>query len=185
MWTDYVGSPSASKALVSDLDLIVTGPDGSVYIANNFNGQGQSIAGDDLSNDTINNVEKVVVPQAQEGFWSATVYARNTPNGPQNYAFVAQGDLQDQWRDLVAENVTLNKEEIDEGEGIIFEGDIVAMGNLPFSPFHYEVYVHDLDSGEKVVFEENDDTRMNPWDSVHFRHRWIAVRGDWEFVVDV
>jgi uncharacterized membrane protein len=35
------------------------------------------------------------------------------------------------------------------------------------------------------VFEEMDDTRMNPWDSIHFSHRWVATRGDWEFVVDV
>jgi uncharacterized membrane protein len=185
VWTDYVGSPGASKALVSDLDLVVTDPDGNVYIANNFNAQGRSIAGDDLSNDTVNNVEKVVVAQAKQGFWSATVRARNTPNGGQNYALVAQGDLRDQWRDLVAQNVTLNKEEVDEGEDVVFEGDIVAMGNMMFSPFHYEVYVHDLDSGEKVVFEENDDTRLVAWQSIHFRHRWIAVRGDWEFVVDV
>ncbi|UCC92989.1 MAG: S8 family serine peptidase [Thermoplasmata archaeon] len=184
-WTDYVGSPSASKALVSDLDLVVTDPDGNVYIANNFNVQGHSLPGDDLSNDTINNVEKIVLPSAKAGFWSATVFARDTPNGPQNYAFVAQGDLQDKWRDLVAENVTLNKEEVDEGEGIVFTGDIVAMGNLPFAPFHYEVYVHDLDSGEKITFEENDDTRLVPWQSIHFTHRWVAVRGDWEFVVDV
>ncbi len=185
VWTDYVGSPSSSKALVSDLDLVVTDPDGNVFIANNFNAQGYSEAGDDLTNDSVNNVEKVVVPQAQPGFWSATVIASNTPNGPQNYALVAQGDLRDQWRDLVAENVTLNKEEVDEGEGIVFAGDIVAMGNLPFAPFHYEVYVQDVDSGEKVVFEENTDTRMNPWDSIHFSHRWVATRGDWEFVVDV
>ena len=185
VWTDYVGSPSASKALVSDLDLVVTDPDGNVYLANNFNAQGQSLSGDDLTNDSVNNVEKVAVPQAKAGFWSATVFARATPNGAQNYAFIAQGDLQDKWRDLVAENVTLNKEEVDEGEGIMFSGDIVAMGNLNFLPFHYEVYIHDLDSGEKIVFEENDDTRMNRWDSIHFSHRWVAVRGDWEFVVDV
>jgi len=185
VWTDYVGTPSASKALVSDLDLVVTDPDGNVYIANNFNAQGYSLPGDDLANDTINNVEKVVVPQAKEGFWSATIIASDTPNGPQNYALIAQGDLQDKWRDLVAENVTLNKEEVDEGEGIIFTGDIVAMGNLLFTPFHYEVYVKDLTSGEKIVFEENDNTQMRPWDSIHFSHRWVAMRGDWEFVVDV
>jgi serine protease AprX len=185
VWTDYVGSPAASKALVSDLDLVVTDPDGNVFIANNFNAQGYSLAGDDLTNDSVNNVEKVVVPQAKPGFWSATVIASDTPNGPQNYALVAQGDLRDQWRDLVAENVTLNKEEVDEGEGIVFSGDILAMGNLPFSPFHYEVYVHDLDSDEKVVFEEKDDVRMVAWDSIHFSHRWVATRGDWEFVVDV
>jgi len=185
VWTDYVGSPSSSKALVSDLDLVVTDPNGKTYIANNFNNQGHSLDGKDLTNDSVNNVEKVVVPQAAPGFWSATIIAKNTPNGPQNYALVAQGDLRDQWRDLVAENVTLNKEEVDEGEGIMFEGDIVAMGNLPFSPFHYEVYIHDLDTGEKEVFEENDDTRMVAWQSIHFSHRWVAIRGNWEFVVDV
>jgi uncharacterized membrane protein/subtilisin family serine protease len=185
VWTDYVGSPGASKALVSDLDLVVVDPDGNIYRANNFNAQGHSESGDDLSNDTVNNVEKVVMPRAKAGFWSATVLARNTPGGPQNYAFVAQGDLQDKWRDLVAENVTLNKAEVDEGEGIIFDGDIVAMGNLPITPFHYEIYITNVDTGEKIIFEEKDDTRLLSWESIHFNHRWIAVRGDWEFVVDV
>jgi hypothetical protein len=176
VWTDYPGSASGGKALVSDLDLVVRDPDGNVYIANNFNAQGHSLPGDDLANDTLNNVEKVVVPQAKAGFWSATVIAKDTPQGPQDFAFVAQGDLRDQWRDLVVENVTLNKEEIDEGEGVIFSGDIVAMGNLNFLPFHYEVYIHDLDSGEKVLFEENDDTRLVPWQSIHFSHRERGVR---------
>lgn len=185
VWTDYPGSTAASKALVSDLDLVITDPNGNVFRGNNFDSRGYSEAGEDTSNDTVNNVEKVVIPQAKEGFYSVQVFARNTPNGAQDFALVGQGDLRNKWRDLVAENVTLNKEELDEGEPIIFAGDIVAMGNLLFSPFHYEIYLRDKETGTKTIFEEAIVTNMVAWESIHFSHRWFSVRGDWEFVVDV
>jgi len=185
VWTDYPGSTAASKALVSDLDLVITDPDGNVFRGNNFDSRGYSEAGQDTNNDTVNNVEKVVIPTAKEGFYSVQVFARNTPNGPQDFALVGQGDLRDKWRDLVAENVTLNKEELDEGEPIIFAGDIVAMGNLLFSPFHYEIYLLDKETGLKTIFEEDTVTNMGAWESIHFSHRWFSVRGDWEFIVNV
>ncbi len=185
VWTDYPGSPGVSPSLVSDLDLVITDPDGNVFRGNNFDSRGYSTAGQGTSNDTINNVEKIVMPRAKAGFYSVQVFARNTPKGAQDFALVGQGDLIDKWRDLVAENVTLNKEELDEGEPIVFAGDIVAMGNLPFSPFHYEVYLLDKETGAKTIFEEDTVTNMHAWESIHFSHRWFSVRGDWEFVVDV
>jgi uncharacterized membrane protein len=184
VWTDYPGSASSSKHLVSDLDLVMTGPDGAVYKANNFNANGHSLPGNDMSNDSVNNVEKIVIPQAKEGFWSVKVIARNTPNGAQDYALVAQGDLQDKWRDLAAENVSLSREEVDEGDGLKFSGDIVALGNLPFAPFHYEVYLLNEDTGAKTVFEE-DTVTLRAWESIQFSHWWTSVRGDWKFIVDV
>ncbi|MCK4970524.1 MAG: hypothetical protein KAS77_08355, partial [Thermoplasmata archaeon] len=152
---------------------------------NNFDSRGYSTTGEGTNNDSINNVEKIVMPRAKAGFYSVQVFARNTPKGAQDFALVGQGDLIDKWRDLVAENVTLNKEELDEGEPIIFDGDIVAMGNLPFSPFHYEVYLLDKETGAKIIFEEETVSNMRAWESIHFSHRWFCVRGDWEFVVDV
>ncbi|MEM4293684.1 MAG: S8 family serine peptidase, partial [Thermoplasmata archaeon] len=38
-WTDYPGTVGASKALVNNLDLKVTAPDGSVYLGNVFSGK--------------------------------------------------------------------------------------------------------------------------------------------------
>jgi uncharacterized membrane protein len=184
-WTDYPGTAGASKALVSDLDLVVRDPDGNVYKGNNFDNRGYSLEGADLTNDSVNNVERVVVPQAKAGFWSVEIMARNTPAGAQTYALVAQGDLRDQWRDLVVQNATLSKAEVDEGEALTFSGDIVAMGTLPFEPFDFEVFVLEKTTQTKHVFEEGTITGWGPWMSRHFQHTWTAVRGDYDFVVEI
>ncbi|HMA47563.1 MAG TPA: S8 family serine peptidase, partial [Frankiaceae bacterium] len=44
VWTDYPGAAGATKALVNDLDLSVTAPDGTVYAGNVFQ-SGASVAG--------------------------------------------------------------------------------------------------------------------------------------------
>jgi hypothetical protein len=48
VWNDYPGFPGNPYVLVNNLDLTVTGPDGTVYWGNNRNG-----------GDIQNNVEKV------------------------------------------------------------------------------------------------------------------------------
>ncbi len=68
-WNDYPGTLGASKALVNDLDLEVTAPDGTVYRGNNFApfAQGQSLAGGTF--DTTNVEEAVILKNAIAGDW--------------------------------------------------------------------------------------------------------------------
>jgi hypothetical protein len=84
VWSDYPASTSASKALVNDLDLVVTGPDGTFY-GNVFSGGWSQTGG---SADRTNNVENVYVQSASAGIWTVEVRGYNVPYGPQPFALV-------------------------------------------------------------------------------------------------
>jgi len=90
VWTDYPASTSAAKALVNDLDLVVTAPDGTTYLGNVFSG-GWSVTGG--SADRTNNVENVYVQSALAGTWTVEVSGYNVPNGPQPFALVVDGSF--------------------------------------------------------------------------------------------
>ena len=74
---------SATKMLVNDLDLEVSGPGGAFYRGNVFAG-GWSVAGG-LADNT-NNVENVYVQSPAAGQWTVTVRGFNVPQGPQPFA---------------------------------------------------------------------------------------------------
>jgi subtilase family serine protease len=89
VWTDYPGSIGAAKALVNDLDLTVTAPDGvTTYLGNVF-ANGASMNGG--SADRLNVEEQVLLPAAQQGLYTVTVTAYNVPYGPQPFALVISG----------------------------------------------------------------------------------------------
>ncbi len=79
VWTDYPGSTIAAKALVNDLDLTVTLPNGSVRYGNN-------------TVDRLNNVEGVDIASPPLGLYTVTVRGYNVPNGPQPFALVFSGN---------------------------------------------------------------------------------------------
>ena len=84
-WTDYPASTSAVTALVNDLDLTVTAPDGTIYKGNVFSGGWSAVGG---SFDRLNNVENVYVFSAAAGTWTIDVTGYNVPSGPQPFALV-------------------------------------------------------------------------------------------------
>jgi len=81
-WTDPPGSLSTQKKLVNDLDLVVTGPSGTVY-------RGNSSA----SGDRLNNVEGIVIDQPPIGQYHVAVRGYNVPIGSQPYALAVAGSL--------------------------------------------------------------------------------------------
>jgi subtilisin family serine protease len=91
-WSDYRGTSSATKMLVNDLDLEVAGPGGVLHKGNVF-GRGWSATGG--LRDNTNNLENVFVQYPAAGTWTVTVKAYNVPQGPQPFAVVAAGLLQD------------------------------------------------------------------------------------------
>lgn len=80
VWTDYPGNPSASKQLVNDLDLIITAPDGTQYVGNDFTAPYNN------NWDERNNVENVIINSPQSGTYSIEVNAWNVPSGPQRFS---------------------------------------------------------------------------------------------------
>jgi len=90
-WNDYPGFPGAGKALVNNLDLRVTAPDGvNTYLGNVFAGGWSRLGG---SPDYLNNVENVYVEVPAEGDWVVQVVGQNVPEGPQPFALVVSGDI--------------------------------------------------------------------------------------------
>ena len=92
-WTDYPGTLGAAKALVNDLDLQVTAPDGTVYRGNNFGpaSLGASVSGGTF--DTTNTEEAVLLKSPAAGNWTVQVIGADVPDGPQPFALVATGGL--------------------------------------------------------------------------------------------
>ncbi len=89
VWTDYPGTPAASRQLVNNLDLALIAPDGSTtYYGNNFSGGWSSAGG---VGDQLNNVENVYVQSPTTGVWTINVVGSNVPQGPQPYALVVFG----------------------------------------------------------------------------------------------
>ena len=91
VWSDYPGSPSAAKALVNNLNLRVTAPDGmTTYWGNRFSGGWSTTGG--LA-DNVNNVENVYIQSPQTGIWKVEVLGFNIPFGPQPFALVVNGNI--------------------------------------------------------------------------------------------
>ena len=98
-YTDVAGFPGALPALVNDLDLEVVGPDGTLYLGNQF------AAGESVPNaptpDHLNNVEGVQLSHPLPGDYLVRVRARNivedarldTAAIDQDFALVVSGDL--------------------------------------------------------------------------------------------
>lgn len=97
-YTDVPGLPSAVLALVNDLDLQVTAPDGTVYYGNQFL-NGSSIPGS--SPDRRNNVEGFYLPEPMPGMYRVSVSAfrvsedarTDTAEIDQDFSLVIAGDL--------------------------------------------------------------------------------------------
>lgn len=98
-WTDAPGAPGAAKALVNDLDLTVTGPDGVSFKGNRF-ALGTSVTGGTA--DRLNNVENVWLNSAS-GVYDIAVSAFNLPAD----GVPGAGDGTDQDFALVITNATL------------------------------------------------------------------------------
>ncbi|HYF64220.1 MAG TPA: S8 family serine peptidase [Herpetosiphonaceae bacterium] len=81
-WTDPPASLAASRQLVNDLDLLVTGPGGTIYAGNAA-----------TDGDRLNNVEGVVINNPPPGQYSVKVRAHNVPIADQPYALVVAGPI--------------------------------------------------------------------------------------------
>jgi len=79
VWNDRQGESSSSKALINDLDLTVTAPDGTVYSGNRgLVDNLWSVAGQ--APDRLNNVENVFIQSPQAGAYTIQVSAFNVPS---------------------------------------------------------------------------------------------------------
>jgi subtilisin family serine protease len=91
VWSDPPSTSTAAVNLVNDLDLVVEGPTGS-YRGNAFV-DGVSVTGGEA--DRLNNVEVVWLRNATPGVWRVRVMPHRIQLGPQPWALVAVGDVEE------------------------------------------------------------------------------------------
>ncbi|MDP6418527.1 MAG: S8 family serine peptidase [Candidatus Krumholzibacteria bacterium] len=89
---DYPGELSAAYPVVNNLDLEVESPSGLVYPGNSFKAGYSSSDGEA---DSLNTVERVLLPDPELGLWTLRVIGREVPMGPQGYALAVSGPLSD------------------------------------------------------------------------------------------
>ena len=89
-WTDPPGTLGAAVILVNDLDLELEGPDGTIYKGNHLV-EGASAPGG--AADVLNVEEIVYLPRAAPGTYTLRVRGKNVPEGPQDFAVVASGQI--------------------------------------------------------------------------------------------
>ena len=88
-WSDERGSRFSNAQLVNDLDLIVTSPDGTTYLGNDF-ANGRSTTGG--SRDTVNNLEVVLIDAAMPGTWTVKIQdGQHSGSKTQPYAVAVLG----------------------------------------------------------------------------------------------
>jgi hypothetical protein len=90
-WTDPPSTSTAEVNLVNDLDLVVEGPTGT-YLGNVFE-SGVSVPGNEP--DRLNNLEVVWLRDAVPGVWRIRVVPHRIQLGPQPWALVAVGDVEE------------------------------------------------------------------------------------------
>ena len=90
-WTDTAAAPAAAIALVNDLDLELTSPDGNRYRGNQFyNGWSRVNA---QTWDSRNVEEVCLVPHPLTGRWSAKVIGRSVFTASQPFAVAVRGGI--------------------------------------------------------------------------------------------
>jgi hypothetical protein len=90
-WDDYPADPLTAHALVNDLDLFVTDPNGRRYYPWCLDlYEPNKPAGRHLP-DHVNNLEQVFVESPVAGVWQVAVWGTNLPQGPQSYSLLASG----------------------------------------------------------------------------------------------
>lgn len=97
VWTDPPASSGSTSPLINDLDIIVTGPDGSggtnTYTGNDFTSGQSTVNG--ATTDAINNVEMILINTPQAGNYAITIRGTTINEGPQGFALVATADTPD------------------------------------------------------------------------------------------
>ncbi len=121
VWMDAAAVAGTSSALINNLSLRVTAPDGRIFLGNNFTGRNPSYSITGGAFDTKNSVEGVHLSQSRSfpgslptGTYKVEVIGQNVPNTNLNFAVVVgiqniipraavMGDYQGQLKSLMEE----------------------------------------------------------------------------------
>ena len=85
-WMDVAGVPSAAKALVNDLDLELTAPDGTKYFPFSLDPNNPGAAATNTSPNRVDPIEQTIVDSPVNGIWTIKVIGTSIPQGMQSFA---------------------------------------------------------------------------------------------------
>ena len=86
-WMDVPGAPGAAKALVNDLDMTLTDPNGVVYFPYSLNPANPSAPATKTGPNTVDPIEQIIVQNPVAGSWTVSLTGSSVPAGPQPFAF--------------------------------------------------------------------------------------------------
>jgi subtilisin family serine protease len=182
-WTDEAGALYANPALVNNLDLTVTAPDGTIYRGNNF-ASGYSVSGG--QNDTRNNTEMVRLASPATGKWFATVRGFNVPIVAQDYALVIAGPISNVVREIMdtaAIELASSSGDPAEGENLLFTGNIANVGTLPVPNQTYQFRLK-CPNNATVILGQAEVPPLSVGAKLGVQTSWRAVRGNYTIYLD-
>ena len=88
VWNDYPGSPSISKQLLNDLDLIVTNASGNRFYPWTLNTSNHAASAIQTVDDHLNNVEQVYIQNPSSGIWTIVINGSAIPYTNQEFSLI-------------------------------------------------------------------------------------------------
>ncbi|WP_022667070.1 S8 family serine peptidase [Desulfospira joergensenii] len=88
-WDDPAAADGADPALINDLDLVVTAPDGTRHYPWTLDPASPSADAQQNQADRVNNLEQVAVDAPVQGTWEVSIAGHSVPEGPQPFSLVA------------------------------------------------------------------------------------------------
>lgn len=95
VWDDPAATPNIARALVNDLDLVVTDPNGVTHFPWTLNPASPGAPAARNQPDRLNNIEQVYVANPVPGTWLVEIRGHDVPQGPQGVAIAATPTLGD------------------------------------------------------------------------------------------
>ena len=148
-WNDREASSNANQSaatLVNDLDLVITSPDGTTYLGNNFL-SGFSVQGN--SPDRLNNVERIRLPSAQSGIW--TIEIGHAGGFLQDFSLIVSANASE----VQSSDLTVVQNSISPSDTSPLQGDTILIqmswANQAAAPTgEYQITLEDLTSGDLI-----------------------------------
>jgi hypothetical protein len=148
-FTDVAAASGSAFPVINDLDLIVSGPDGSVYLGNFF-ASGQSTTGG--WPDDRNSVEQVLLAAPAVGRYTITVSGAEVPQGPQGYGLVISGAVVERiCNDIDFNNDTLTPDSLD------LDDFLAVLGGGPSACSTGPGACDSIDFNNDGLFPDSDD----------------------------
>lgn len=85
-WLDPAGDPAAAKALVNDLDMLLTDPNGATYFPYSLNAAAAAAAATNTGPNTVDPIEQTIIQNPVAGTWTVKITGTSIPSGAQPFA---------------------------------------------------------------------------------------------------